>query len=205
MGVRGDRLGTKSLRRVLCSRGVSEAEGGASGHGDGEFRREAVACLDGLYGFALSLTRDRRVAEDLVQETYVRALAAPRKAGPGENMRAWLFTILHNAWRNERRRKQPTSLEDAPGLAERLVAPGADPEDALGRKETRALVRRAIAGLPESFREVIVLRCLEGFSYRDLAQILGCPAGTVMSRLARARAILRRDLSMPPVAKDGAA
>jgi len=170
-------------------------EAGRGGGGDGEFRREAVACLDALYGFALSLSRDRLVAEDLVQETYVRALAAHHKAGPGENMRAWLFTILHNVWRNERRRKQPAALEDAPALAERLVAPGSDPEDTLGRKEASALVRRAIARLPESFREVIVLRCVEGFSYRDLAHILGCPAGTVMSRLARARTILRRDLA----------
>jgi RNA polymerase sigma-70 factor, ECF subfamily len=184
---------------------VSDAEGRATRRDDEDFRREAVACLDGLYGFALSLTRDRLAAEDLVQETYVRALAAHRKAGPGENMRAWLFTILHNAWRNERRRKQPTRLEDAPGLLERLVAPGGDPEDALGRKETRDLVRRAIARLPESFREVIVLRCVEDFSYRDLAQILGCPAGTVMSRLARARTILRRDLAAPAAAKGGAA
>jgi len=185
---------------------VSDAEGGRASGGDGEeFRREAVACLDGLYGFALSLTRDRLIAEDVVQETYVRALAAHRKAAPGENMRAWLFTILHNVWRNERRRKQPTALEDAPGLADRLVAPGGDPERALERNETQDLVRGAIARLPESFREVVVLRCVEGFSYRDLANILGCPAGTVMSRLARARTILRRDLARPAAARNGAA
>lgn len=185
---------------------VSDGAGGRrSGSDDAEFRREAVACLDGLYSFALSLTRDRLAAEDLVQETYVRALAAHRKAGPGENMRAWLFTILHNVWRNERRRKHPTALEDAPGLAERLVAPGGDPEGALDRKETRDLVRRAIARLPESFREVVVLRCVLGFSYRDLAHILGCPAGTVMSRLARARTILRRDLTGPVAERNGAA
>ena len=174
-------------------------------HHDGAFRREAVACLDGLYSFALSLTRDGLAAEDLVQETYVRALAAHRKAAPGENVRAWLFTILHNVWRNERRRKHPAALDDAPGLADRLVAPGGDPEGALDRKETRDLVRRAIARLPEAFREVVILRCLEGFSYRDLAHILGCPAGTVMSRLARARTILRREFSRPAAEGNGAA
>lgn len=172
---------------------------------DSEFRQEAVACLDRLYGFALSLARDRLVAEDLVQETYVRALAAHRKAAPGENMGAWLFTILHNVWRNERRRKQPLPLEDSPGLTDRLVAPGRDPEDALALQETRDLVDSAVARLPESFREVIVLRCVFGFSYRDLAQILGCPAGTVMSRLARARTILRRELQAPAASRDGAA
>ncbi|HEY6552961.1 MAG TPA: sigma factor, partial [Vicinamibacteria bacterium] len=115
------------------------SEGGRSGgvgRHDPDFRREAVACLDSLYGFALSLARDRRAAEDLVQETYVRALGAHRKPSPGENVRAWLFTILHNAWRNEQRRKHPTPLEDSPGLAERLVAPGEDPGDALDREET---------------------------------------------------------------------
>jgi RNA polymerase sigma-70 factor (ECF subfamily) len=189
----------------MFNRVSDRARNREEGGGDGGFRREALACLDGLYGFARSLARERLAAEDLVQETYVRALAAHHKAAPGENMRAWLFTILHNVWRNERRRKQPVPLEDAPRLAERLVAPGGDPEDALDRQETRDLVRRAIDRLPESFREVIVLRCMEGFSYRDLAQILGCPAGTVMSRLARARTILRRDLAAPAVERNGAA
>jgi RNA polymerase sigma-70 factor, ECF subfamily len=174
---------------------VSVAAIRGGGEGGGEFRREAVSCLDALYGFALSLSRDRLVAEDLVQETCVRAFAAHRKAAPGENMKAWLFTILHNVWRNERRRKQPMALEDAPALAESLIAPGGNPEGALDRKERSALVRSAIARLPDAFREVVVLRCLEGFSYRDLAHILGCPAGTVMSRLARARTILRRELA----------
>ena len=188
------------MRKVAQAAGSERPE-----HDDGAFRREAVACLDGLYSFAMSLSRERLAAEDLVQETYLRAFAAHRKAAPGENMRAWLFTILHNVWRNERRRKHPSALEDAPGIAERLVAPEGDPEGALHRRETRDLVRTAIARLPEAFREVIVLRCLEGFSYRDLAHILGCPAGTVMSRLARARTILRRDLRTPGAERNGAA
>jgi RNA polymerase sigma-70 factor, ECF subfamily len=190
---------------VLCSDEVSVAAGGGEGGADDDFRRDAVVCLDALYGFALSLTRERLAAEDLVQETYVRALAAHRKAGPDENLRAWLFTILHNVWRNERRRKPPSALEDLPGLAERLVAPGGNPEDALDRKEKGDRLRRAIARLPESFREVIVLRSVEGFSYRDLAQILGCPAGTVMSRLARARTLLRRELAATVAEGSGAA
>jgi RNA polymerase sigma-70 factor (ECF subfamily) len=162
---------------------------------DEEFRRQAVACLDGLYGFALSLAHDRSVAQDLVQETYVRAFAAPHRAEPGENLRGWLFTILHNVWRNELRRRKPAALEDAPALAQGLVAPGDDALARLSRLQTRERLQRAMAALPESFREVLVLRCVEGFSYRDLASILGCPAGTVMSRLARARALLRRSLA----------
>lgn len=188
------------FRKVLDER--ARAAGGGD---DLEFRREAVGYVDGLYAFAMSLARDRVAAQDLGQETYVRALAAHRKAAPGENMKAWLFTILHNVWRNERRRRRPAPLEDGPGVADRLAAPEGDPEEMLDRRETRDLVRRAIARLPESFREVVVLRCVEGFSYRDLAHILGCPAGTVMSRLARARAILRRDLRGPAAEKTGAA
>ena len=164
--------------------------------GDGErFRGEAVACLDGLYGFALSLSRDRSLAQDLVQETYVRALKARRKAAPDENLKAWLFTILHNVWRNEARRRRPQAIEDAP--ASSLVDPRSDPQDTLHRKETRERVRRAIDDLPDPFREVVVLRCIDDFSYRDIATILGCPAGTVMSRLARARALLRPRLAVP--------
>jgi RNA polymerase sigma-70 factor (ECF subfamily) len=155
------------------------------------FRQEAVSCLDGLYGFANTLCHDRATAEDLVQETYVRALSARRRPGPEENLRGWLFTILHNVWRNEVRRRRPSALED---LAELLVAPGDSPAEALHRDQERQQVRRAIAELPEAFRAVVLLRCVEGFSYRDVAAIVGCPAGTVMSRLARARSLLRKAL-----------
>ena len=167
----------------------------SNGAGDEDFRHAAVACLDGLFGFALALSRDRSVAEDLVQETYLRALAARRKATPQENLRGWLFTILHNVWRNEARRRRPQALEDAPGLDAVLAAPDGDPLETLDRKETNGRLRDAIVELPEPFREVVMLRCVEGFSYRDVAEIVGCPAGTVMSRLARARALLRRSLN----------
>jgi RNA polymerase sigma-70 factor (ECF subfamily) len=165
-----------------------------NGRSDDEFRQAALACLDGLHGFAYALCRDRSAAEDLVQETYVRALAARRKAAPEENFRGWMFAILHNVWRNEVRRRRPEAIEDTPGLGESLAAAGEDPQERLDSKETRARLRLAIDGLPERFREVVVLRCVEGFSYRDAASILGCPAGTVMSRLARARALLRQRL-----------
>ena len=156
-----------------------------------EFRRAAVACLDGLYGFAYNLCHDRNAAEDLVQETYLRALSARRKPPVEENLRGWLFTILHNVWRNEVRRRRPRPLDD---VAQALAAPGDGPAEALRRREERMQVRRAIAELPEAFRSVVLLRCVEGFSYRDVAAIVGCPAGTVMSRLARARAMLRKRL-----------
>jgi RNA polymerase sigma-70 factor (ECF subfamily) len=164
-------------------------------HSDEEFRAAAMACLDGLFGFALTLARNRTAAEDLVQETYARALAARRRLAPSENVRGWLFTILHNAWRNELRRRRPAALDDTPGLAENLPDGEEDPEKSLDRKETRERLRNAIASLPGPFQEVVVLRCVEEFSYKEIATILGCPAGTVMSRLARARALLRENLS----------
>jgi RNA polymerase sigma-70 factor (ECF subfamily) len=162
---------------------------------DEAFRREALRCLDGLYGFARALSRDRTAAEDLVQETFLRALSARRRASPGENIRGWLFTILHNIWRNEVRRRRPQAQEDAAALEDDLAAPDAGPEESFERSERNGRLGQAIESLPRPFREVVVLRWLEEFSYRDIAEILGCPAGTVMSRLARARAILRRRLA----------
>jgi RNA polymerase sigma-70 factor (ECF subfamily) len=155
------------------------------------FREAALRCLDGLYGFALSLSRDPSVAEDLVQETYVRALAARRKAAPQESLKAWLFVILHNVWRNQVRRRRPT--DDPEALLE-FADTREGPEQALEHKRLRAHLRAAIAHLPDSFRQVVVLRCVEGFSYQEVADIVGCPTGTVMSRLARGRALLRESL-----------
>lgn len=159
------------------------------------FREAAVGCLDALYGFALALCRNPAQAEDLVQETYLRALRARNKAQPGEGLRSWLFAILHNVWRNDVRRKPALPIE---GDLERLPASEGDPLLATERRQSGHRLRAAIEALPEPFREAIVLRCVEGFSYREMAQIVGCPAGTVMSRLARARALLKRALG--PVA-----
>lgn len=160
------------------------------------FRRAAVACLDGLYGFALALSRDRATAEDLVQETYARAFAAPRKATPEENLRGWLFTILGNIWKNERKRRRPEAVADVESLGGGIASADPDPLAALDQRERRERLRSALDALPDAFREVVVLRCVEGFSYQEVASIVGCPAGTVMSRLARARALLR--LSIGP-------
>jgi RNA polymerase sigma-70 factor (ECF subfamily) len=156
------------------------------------FHQGAVEHLDGLYGFALSLCRDRVTAEDLVQETYLRALKAPHKAEPGPGMKSWLFAILHNVWRNEVRRRRPGAhVDDA---VEQIPSDEPDPLDAVDRQQAGSRVLEAIEALPDPFREAIVLRCVEGFSYQEMAQVVGCPAGTIMSRLARARALLRRTL-----------
>lgn len=147
----------------------------------------------------MALARDRDAAEDLVQETYVRALSARRRANPGENVRGWLFTILHNIWRNQLRRPPLLRVDEAcrpaaTGAVVWLVQPAA-PDAELERSRLRERLRLALAELPDTFREVVILRCVEGFSYQEIASILGCPTGTVMSRLARGRALLRRRLA----------
>jgi RNA polymerase sigma-70 factor (ECF subfamily) len=165
------------------------------------FREASVDCLDGLYGFALSLCRDGVTAEDLVQETYLRALKAPHKAEPGPGFRSWLFAILHNVWRNEVRRRRPSDVVDE--SVEQLPADGPDPLESVNRQQAGGRVLNAIEELPAPFREAIVLRCVEGFSYQEMASIVGCPAGTIMSRLARARALLRRSLGPIRLAATG--
>jgi RNA polymerase sigma-70 factor (ECF subfamily) len=159
------------------------------------FRDGTVACLDALYGFALALSHDPVQAEDLVQETYVRALRAVNRPLPGEGLRSWMFAILHNIWRNDLRRRRTVSYDADLDV---LPAGDGDPQEFVDRKQNSNRLRAAIDELPIAFREVVVLRCLEGFSYREMADIVGCPAGTVMSRLARARALLKRALG--PVA-----
>lgn len=159
------------------------------------FRDAAVVCLDALYGFALALSRDPGLAEDLVQETYVRALRARNKPAPGDGLRSWLFAILHNVWRNHVRRRRPAAFD---GDLDGLPSSDGDPLQLVDRKQSGNRLLHAIDELPGTFRDVILLRCVEGFSYREMARIVGCPAGTIMSRLARARSLLRRALG--PVA-----
>jgi RNA polymerase sigma-70 factor (ECF subfamily) len=167
------------------------------------FEQAALEYLEALYGFALSLARHATEAEDLVQETYLRGLRAARLSQPTGDLKAWLFTILRNIWINQRRRHAhgPEFLQmecDVPPATAPLdwLADDAHRPDALlERRLMRDELRAAIESLAEGFREVIVLRYIEGFSYSQIAQILDCPAGTVMSRISRARAELRRRLS----------
>jgi RNA polymerase sigma-70 factor (ECF subfamily) len=156
-----------------------------------------LACHAALYRYARSLSRDPETAEELVQEAYRKALAAHQKPVPAteETTRAWLFTILRNIWHNEVRQRNrwansSTTLEDIPEGSEPM-------ETVLTRKLLQSEVRQAIDTLPEPFREVVLLRDIEGLCYADIARILGCPSGTVMSRLARAREALRRVLCGP--------
>jgi RNA polymerase sigma-70 factor (ECF subfamily) len=160
------------------------------------FSQAALAHIDALYGYAMTLTRDSAEAEDLVQETYLRASRASNQPEPNSNLKAWLFVIMRNAWLNQLRHNQ-----SGPRFVE--LETNDQAEDARGnphvvylRKLEREQVRAAIEKLPEAYREIVVLRDIEGFTYQEIAMVLECPAGTVMSRLGRARAKLRDSLSM---------
>ena len=160
-----------------------------------------LACHAPLYQYARSLSRDEATAEDLVQETFRRALAAnakPANAKPAnatlENVRPWMFTIMRNLWYNQVRQRMhdPTSSSAAV-----LFAPAdpETPEHVLHRKIIHSEVRHALEALPETWREVIMLREIESMSYAEIASIIQCPVGTVMSRLSRGRALLRELLA----------
>ena len=163
-----------------------------------EVVRQALAHADALYNFARWLAHDPVEAEDLVQETYARALGAVQQFESGSNLKAWLFRILRNAFIDRRRRLQ---REASPAHSEDLDAEGERAEPAKGElqlDQIRALVAEdvsaAVHALPESFRTVILLD-LEGMTEAEVANVLGCAAGTVKSRLSRARAALRDRLA----------
>jgi RNA polymerase sigma-70 factor (ECF subfamily) len=163
------------------------------------FEATALPYLDDLYGFAVRLSRNRRDAEDLVQETCLRAFAAWSSFEPGSNARSWMFRILTNTFINGYRRARRAETLPAEEVATAAYSPHArqaaeDPESLVGDELLRAEVSRALASLPDEFRCVVVLCDVEGFAYREIAEIMGCPVGTVMSRLSRARRRLQTEL-----------
>ena len=167
------------------------------------FEEEALALADQVYNVARRLVSSREEAEDLMQETYVRAFGSWRSFEPGTNLRAWLLRILTNLNIDRGRRAQRTPamqpLEEGDYfLYNRLEASAGEPELA----EERVLERlsqnhvvEALADLPHDFRDVVVLVDIGDFSYADAAQILDIPIGTVMSRLHRGRRMLKKDLA----------
>ena len=170
------------------------------------FDQIALSHLDALYGYAMALTRDQNEAEDLVQETYLRAAKAAGHLASDRNLKSWFFVIMRNAWLNQLRRRRggPQFVEfEGEERAVFMVADSvaSDPQAMYLNKLEREQVRTAIESLPMIYREIVVLRDIEGFSYQEIATMLKCPAGTVMSRLARARERLRVLLSKTLVAR----
>jgi RNA polymerase sigma-70 factor (ECF subfamily) len=168
-----------------------------------EFEGLALEHIDPLYSAALRLTKNERDAEDLVQDCFLRAFRFFDKFERGTNIKAWLFKILTNTFINRYRRKvkERTVVEGAAreGQSERFVARDANesstnPEQYLFDRLLSDDVLRAIDQLPIDFRLVVILADLQEFSYKEIAEILDCPVGTVMSRLYRGRKLLQKSL-----------
>ncbi len=166
-----------------------------------EYEEVVLIHLDSLYRYALRLTHNRAEAEDVVQETCLRAFRSFDRFNPGTNSRAWLFTILRNFFLNRiRQAGRETSIEEGTGwdtVAESTTASirtAQNPEEEFFQTVLHGDVDRALKALPVPFREAVVLTDLEGFTYKEAAEVLGCPIGTVMSRLSRGRALLRQAL-----------
>jgi RNA polymerase sigma-70 factor (ECF subfamily) len=164
-------------------------------NGSGRPDATGVEYLNGLYSYALILTRNHAEAEDLVQETYFRAVRAMERLRTDSNVKGWLLTILRNVWLNQlrSRRNAPemVRMELDDRVVTSVVSASKDPLELYVEKMETEQVRTAIQKLPIQLREVILLREYEDLSYQEIANVLDCPTGTVMSRLARARAKLR--------------
>jgi RNA polymerase sigma-70 factor (ECF subfamily) len=157
------------------------------------------AYMDGLYSYALVLSRNRTEAEDLVQETCLRAIRAMERLRPDSNVKSWLFTILRNIWFNQLRRwrmaAETVDLDLDESAPNKVADTAKDPHAIYVSNFEQQQVRTAIQRLSIEFREIILLREYEELSYQEIATVLECPVGTVMSRLARARSKLRDLLS----------
>ena len=156
------------------------------------FEADALSHLDSLYGAALRLTRNEADAQDLVQDTFVKAFKARKQFKPGTNLKAWLFAILHNTLRNRWRDsgRSPVDVDSEQVDMAIAVDPAATPEEQLMREALGPELQDALDALPDAFREAVWLRDVEEFSYAEIADVLGVPMGTVMSRIARGRRML---------------
>jgi len=158
-----------------------------------EFEHLAMPLFVPLYNLAHWLTQDRSEAEDLVQETYAKALKGFDSFRPGTNFRAWIYRILRNTFLTSRTGlKTAVSLDDDDNLQTVAPATQQTPESLLLARADHDAIQRALSELPVTYREVILLCDVEEMSYREIADALAIPIGTVMSRLARARKAMRQ-------------
>ena len=176
------------------------------------FEPDALSFIDALYRTALRMTRSEADAEDLVQETYLKAFRAAGRFEPGTNLRAWLFTILHNTALNRARDRGRDAVDVNSEVVERMAdmrRSGAGwsgtpetPEALLLRDTLAPELQAAVDALPEAFRQAVWLRDVEEFSYAEIAEMLTIPVGTVMSRISRGRQALYARLQKTPETDD---
>jgi len=173
---------------------------------DEAFAREALTYVDSLYGTALRLTRRPADAEDLVQDTYLKAFRAASQFQRGTNLKAWLFTILHNTFRNMLRHDGRNPIDVDSELVEQAPAYAAteySPEELLTRATLDVDLQAALDSLPDAFRQAVWLRDVEELSYAEIAQVLDVPIGTVMSRISRGRRALYERLQAAGLRETG--
>jgi RNA polymerase sigma-70 factor, ECF subfamily len=162
---------------------------------------DALALMNGLYGTAVRLTRNGDAARDLVQDTYLKAIRGRDRFEPGTNLKAWLYTILHNTWRNRRRDAARARVSFDSATVDAVVEAGrgsvvdaSTPESALLQSLHDADIKAAVDALPDAFRAAVWLRDVEDLSYQEIAAALDVPIGTVMSRISRGRKLLHAAL-----------
>jgi RNA polymerase sigma-70 factor (ECF subfamily) len=164
----------------------------------GEFERLAMPLFDSLYNFARWLAHDEAEAEDLVQEAFTKALRGFSSFTPGTDFRAWIFRILRNTFLTSRtglRSRLTESLDDDEEGGGSVAVTWETPESLALASATREALQSALERLPVGYREVILLCDVEEMKYKDIAEVLAIPIGTVMSRIARGRKLLRESLS----------